>query len=236
MDLLAPAGRGQSPTRPTAQQRTECVASGTGPWVAGWQQVIGKNAQPRPGRFLRTLNLLCLVSLLTFDRGLAADPAPLAEHQIKALYLYNLTKYMEWPADAFANTNADFTIGLLAGADLEGDLLEITKGKSINGRSIVVRSIEHPQDVKSCQLIFLESGDKQRLTQFLDAVKDIPVLPVGVSDDFLTSGGIISFARKDNKLRLRIDLDAARRARLTVSAKLMAVAENVGGKTEEPIH
>jgi hypothetical protein len=62
------------------------------------------------------------------------------------------------------------------------------------------------------------------------------VLPVGVSEDFLTSGGIISFARKDNKLRLRIDLDAARRARFTVSAKLMAVAENVGGRPGEAKH
>jgi hypothetical protein len=195
----------------------------------------GSQPQAR-GTFRRALCLWYSVVLLTWYPGLAADPAPLAEHQIKALYLYNITKYMEWPADAFASTNAQFTIGLLAGPDLEGDLLEITKGKAINGRSIVVRSIEQPQDVKSCQLIFLESGDKQRLIQFLNAVKDIPVLPVGVSEDFLTSGGIISFARKDNKLRLRIDLDAARRARLTVSAKLMAVAENVGGKTGEPTH
>jgi|ERR1017187_1889484 hypothetical protein len=195
-----------------------------------WQ--IGRNVKPQSGRFRRALSVVCLVSLLAFDRGLAADPAPLAEHQIKALYLYNLTKYMEWPADAFAGSNAPFTIGLLAGPDLREDLLEITKGKDINGREILVRSIESTQDVKSCQLIFLESGDKQRLTQILNAAKDSPVLPVGVSEDFLVSGGIISFARKDNKLRLRIDLNAARRARLTVSAKLMKVAENVNGQPE----
>ena len=233
--LLALARGGPPPNRP-AEPGAERVASGASLWVAVWRQLMGRKAQPRPGCFLRTLKLLCLVSLLMFNRELAADPAPLAEHQIKALYLYNLTKYMEWPADAFANTNAPFTIGLMAGPDLEGDLLEITKGKTINGRDIVVRSIEHPQDVKCCQLIFIESGDKQRLARILNAAKDIPVLPVGVSEDFLASGGIISFARKENKLRMRIDLDAARRARLTVSAKLMAVAENAGGKPEGPKH
>ena len=184
----------------------------------------------------RTAVILLVLSLLTFGRRRAADPAALAEHQIKALYLYNLTKYVEWPADAFANTNAPFTIGLMAGPELKGDLLEIIRGKAINGRDIVVRSIQGTQDVKSCQLIFLESGDKQRLSQALIAAKDFPVLPVGFSEDFLTSGGIISFARKDNKLRLRIDMDAARRARLSVSAKPMSVAENVAGKPEKPSH
>jgi hypothetical protein len=210
----------------------ERLASCLGCAALGRGELTARNGTTQSGRFRRTLNLVCLALLLTFDRGLAADPAPLAEHQIKALYLYNLTKYMEWPADAFASTNAPFTIGLMAGADLRGDLVEITKGKVIGGREILVRIIERTQDVKSCQLIFLESGDRRNLALALNAAKDLPVLPVGVSEDFLNSGGIITFARKDNKLRLRIDLNAARRARLTVSAKLMAVAENASGQPE----
>jgi YfiR/HmsC-like len=194
--------------------------------------LMARYGRAQSGGFRRALNLVCLAVLLAFDRGLAADPTPLAEHQIKALYLYNLTKYMEWPADAFASTNAPFTIGLMAGTDLRGDLLEITKGKVIGGREILVRFIERTQDVKSCQLIFLESGDRRNLALALNAAKDLPVLPVGVSEDFINSGGIIIFSRKDNKLKLRIDLNAARRARLTVSAKLMAVAENASEQPE----
>ena len=212
--------------------RVEDLASCLGCRALRRWGLTARNGRTQSGVFRRTLTLVSLAVLLTFDRGLAADPTPLAEHQIKALYLYNLTKYMEWPADAFATTNAPFTIGLMAGGDLRDDLVEITRGKVIGGREILVRSIDRTEDVKSCQLIFLESGDKRNLAQALNAVRDLPVLPVGVSEDFLNSGGIISFARKDNKLRLRIDLNAARRARLTVSAKLMAVAENASGQPE----
>ena len=175
----------------------------------------------------RLLCLFLLLGLLLPDWSTAADQMPLAEHQLQALYLYNLTKYMEWPADAFNNTNAPFTIGLMAGPELRRDLEEITRGKEINGRHIEVRSIAQPQEAKACQLIFLESGDKQQWAPILNATKVAPVLPVGVSDDFIRSGGVICFARKDNKLRLKIDLNAARRARFSVSAKLMAVAEDV---------
>lgn len=164
----------------------------------------------------------------------AADPPPLAEHQIKALYLFNFTKYVEWPAAAFASTNAPFTIGLLAPAELQRDLLELTQGKNVNGREIRFRLIEKEQDLKSCQILFLGADDPRRAAQALGTVKDSAVLTVGEAEDFLGRGGMVNFVRKNNKLRLEINLEAAQRARLAISAKLLAVAEVVQGKLRLP--
>jgi len=157
----------------------------------------------------------------------------LPEHRLKALYLYNFTKYLEWPEESFTNAPGAFTIGLVCGSELEADIREISKGKEVNGREIVVRRIEQPREAKLCQMVFLQSGDADRIKAILGTVKDLPVLTVGASDEFIAWGGMISFARKENNLRVKLDLQATRQARLMVSAKLIAVAERVNSTPGE---
>ena len=184
---------------------------------------------------------MCVASLIA-SVGLlrtpatAAEPPPLAEHQIKALYLFNFTKYVDWPGPATATNGTPFIIGILDAPELRGDLQEITRGKRIHGREILVRTVATTQDVKACQLVFIGATDKPRIAALLKATQDLAVLTVGEAGNFLTQGGIINFVRQENKLRVEISLDAARRARLVVSAKLLAVAKAVKGRPEAPIN
>ena len=177
------------------------------------------------------LAILIAGVLLVRAPAAAAEPAPLAEHQIKALYLFNFTKYVEWPATSNA---APFTIGISAAPEVKNDLLEITRGKRIQGREIVVRTITTGQDVQACQLVFIGATDKSRIAALLERAQDADILTVGAADSFLALGGMVNFIRQENKLRIEIGLDAVQRARLGMSAKLLAVAGSVKGRVEPP--
>jgi hypothetical protein len=162
-----------------------------------------------------------------------ADPGEiptLAPHQLKALYLYNFTKYVEWPAHAFPSANTPFIIGVLAQPDICRDLQEIIRDKTVNGRPLRVQPLERSQDAQGCQLVFLSGSDRALLLNTLKVAQSTAALTVGDTDDFLALGGIIHFIRRENTLRLEIDLEAAQHASLAVSVKLLAIAESVKGK------
>ena len=180
------------------------------------------------------LTLLLLVGPVLARLPAAAVPAPLAEHQIKALYLFNFTKYVEWPALATGTNTAPFIIGISEAAEVKSDLLEITRGKLIQGREIVVRTIRTAQDVPACQLVFIGTADKRRVAELLQRAQDVAVLTVGDGEGFLALGGMVNFVRQENKLRLEIGLDVVQRARLVMSAKLLAVAVSIKGRAEPP--
>jgi len=165
-------------------------------------------------------------------RAVAADPTPLAEHQIKALYLFNFTKYVDWPVAA---TNAQpFVIGLAGAQDVKSDLAEIIKGKQLQGREIVIRPVATPAELKGCHILFIGDGNRQRIGELLRAVQGTAVLTVGEVEGFLTLGGMINFTNQGNRVKLEIGLDNVQQARLNMSAKLLAVANVLRSRPELP--
>jgi hypothetical protein len=154
----------------------------------------------------------------------------LSEYQVKALFLFNFAKYVEWPAEAFSGPSASITIGILGASPCAQHLKKAVEGKTISGRSIVVRQIEKTEDAGLCHILFISDLEKNRLGELLGHVRDRPVLTVGESEQFAQHGGVIGFVMKDGKVRLAIDLKAARQANLQVSSKLLSVADIVTGK------
>ena len=161
-----------------------------------------------------------------------AEPPVLSESQVKALFLVNFAKYVDWPADAFATDTAPVVIGLVGRDDLGSNLEQATDGKMINGRRILVLHVAGPKEYKRCHILFISGSEKDRLKDILGEVKDSPVLTVGETDDFLSLAGMISFTKKANKIRLEINLAAAQQAHLKLSSKLLSVADVVTGKPE----
>lgn len=171
------------------------------------------------------------VLLLAWLTGLALNSLPAQtvsrEYQLKAVFLYNFAQFTDWPTTAFPKTNSPVVIGIF-GKDPFGNVLDDTvKGESINGRSLVVRRFARLEDINECQLLFISASETNRLPQILSAVKGRSTLTVGETDNFVLSGGIILFATSNNKIRLRINLDAARQANLTISSKLLRLADIV---------
>jgi hypothetical protein len=174
---------------------------------------------------------LALLAGVGLQPAVAAEPAPLAEHQIKALYLFNFAKYVEWPA----TTNLEpFVIGVVESPEVQSDLIEITRGKHVQGREVLVRTIISPEHIKGCHILFLGGRNRQQWSELLRTAKGAAVLTVGESDGFLALGGMINFTNQDNRVRLEVGLDAVQHARLNMSAKLLAVAGAGKGRPESP--
>jgi len=104
------------------------------------------------------------------------------------------------------------------------------KGKNISGRGIDVVRFSDGEDCSKCQVLFVGASEKKRLAEILDLVKAKPVLTVGETEGFTEQGGVINFVKKDGKVRFEIDLAAARMAQLSISSRVLSLADKVTGK------
>jgi hypothetical protein len=139
------------------------------------------------------------------------------EYQVKAVYLFNFAKFIEWPAEA---QSGPITI-CIAGQNPFGDVLEETlRGEMVNGRPLAMRVIAGPEP--GCHVVFVPQG--AATTTYLRAVQGSPTLTVGETPDFLSQGGIISFILEGGKVRFQIDSKAAERADLRISSHLLRLA------------
>lgn len=172
------------------------------------------------------LGLWCQVC----EVGLA--DAALPEYQVKALFLLNFTKYVEWPPIAFAASDTPITIGLSGESKLGEALKSVVAGKTIAGRAIVIRQVESPEELSQCHILFISGAESSRYRQIIDKISALPILTVGEDAAFAQNGGIINFVLKNGNVRLEIDLSAAKKAGLTISSRLLAVADVVKGKAD----
>lgn len=170
--------------------------------------------------------LLTCFALLTFCALGAEEPQP-SEYQLKAVFLYNFAKFVEWPSESFPTTNAPFTIGVL-GQNPFGDTLDGTvRHKSLNGHPLVIQYFRSILEATNCQILFISNSERKRLPEILKAVSAGNVLTVSETDRFLQAGGMIRFFMDENKVRFDINDEAARNARLRISSKLLSVARRV---------
>lgn len=170
------------------------------------------------GGFL-VLGLLCML-----NTGVKAQAS--SEYQVKAAFLYNFAKFVDWPAEAFAGSNGMLVIGVIGDDPFGGSLDQAINGKTINGRPLVVRRLRWGQDLRSCHIIFISSSERQRLKQIIESLRGVSVLTVGDMGQFNQQGGIINFILEANKVRFEINSRGADQARLKVSSKLLSLAKN----------
>ena len=150
------------------------------------------------------------------------------ENELKAVLLYNLTQFVEWPGAAFATNNSPLVIGIL-GEDTLGRLLDdAVRNEKYNNRSIVVRRCQTVGEAMFCQILFVSPSENARLPEILPQLKGHAILTVAESDGFIRAGGMVRFVKSpQNKIRLQINAEAAKSAELSVSGKLLRVADVV---------
>jgi len=158
------------------------------------------------------------------------DEAPL-EYQVKSAFLLNFTKFVEWPATAFADARAPLTICILGEDPFGASLDQMVQGEVVGGRRVEVQRIRGVPEPKSCQVLYiraLEKGARQILTSAGQGV-----LTVGEGEMFLRQGGMIAFVVENRRVRFDVDQGAASDAMLSLSSRLLSVARSVKGKTQE---
>jgi hypothetical protein len=150
------------------------------------------------------------------------------EYDLKAVFLFNFAQFVDWPANAFADANTPITIGVLGQDPFGKSLDEVVANESAHDRKLVVRRFQTPEQVDSCQILFISASEAGRLDHIFAALAHRSVLTVGESREFTAHSGIIAFEVAQHRLRLRINVAAATAANLTISSQLLRQAEIVG--------
>lgn len=177
--------------------------------------------------YIKEVWLVILVMLLAENASLKAQPMPSQEYKIKAVFVFNFTQFVEWPAEAFATENAPLIIGLLGGNPFGPYLEETVRGEKINGHPLVIQHFQKAEEAMSCHILFINLTKPDQLKQVFENLKTQPILTVSDVNNFTRLGGMIRFITENKKTRIRINLDAAKSANLTISSKLLKLAEIV---------
>ncbi len=189
-----------------------------------------KRAQPISGRPLsRRIWLLGLVGLcLTGAWTASADTSPAAsEYQVKATFIYNFTKFTDWPSSAFTSPEAPIVIGIV-GEDPFGPTMEaVFRGETLAGRPFSIKRLGGEDDLRKCHLLFISRSEKDRLPALLNKLKGSPVLTVSEIDGFAERGGMIHLAVSNKSVKVEINQAAVEQAELQISAKLLKLARLV---------
>ncbi len=194
-------------------------------------------AHDRQARFNRALRSAVRVLFRgAFFLGLSAASHTLApwaqaqgpsEYQVKAVFLLNFAKFVEWPNNSPGDAHDPASL-CIVGDDPFGAILNQTvRGKAVNGHELAVKRFKRGEDARGCQIVFISSSETKRLHGILESLKGTSVLTVGETEGFAQRGGIINFVLEDNRVHFEVNVEAAERAGLRISSKLLSLAKIV---------
>lgn len=169
--------------------------------------------------------LLWVAICVLFSENL---PAQLfKEYDLKALFLYNFTQFVEWPADAFASTNSPIIIGVLGPDHFGKSLDDLIQTETPSKRQLKVERSRKFSDLQNCHILFIDQSESANLDEIFRKCCGKPILTVSDMEGFSKRGGMIQFItdEKQKKIRLRINTASAKDAHLTISSKLLKLAE-----------
>src|SRR4030088_962624 len=181
---------------------------------------------------LRRLGILIAILGMTLNSASTADAqagdADSSEYLIKAGFIYNFAKFVEWPTAAFSQPDSPIVIGVL-GTDPFGNVLDrIVEDKKIGPRGFVVKRFKWGKDLKDlkdCKILFVSGSERAHIDDILQSVKGLPILTVGETPGFAERGGVIRFTLEDNRVRFEVNVEAAHQADLNISSRLLTLAK-----------
>ena len=175
--------------------------------------------------------MLCGTLALTgLCRGASGAEVP-TEYQVKAVFVFNFSRFLEWSPQAFTAPNAPFVIGILGDDPFGARLDEAVRGEQIDQHPLVVRRFRSMSEIGNCQILYIDRSESAQLQQILLAMDHRSTLTVSELDQSSERGVMIQFMTENNHIRLRINVDSARAAGLTISSKLLRSAEIVSTRT-----
>jgi hypothetical protein len=170
---------------------------------------------------------LAAAALLALNVTAPAVAASASENQVKAVFLFNFSQFVSWPAEAFAHPEAPLVIAVLGADPFGEDLDAAVRGEHVGDRPLEVRRYRSVADIKDCQILFIDRSEAARLPEIIAALHGRRILTVSDADDAAKRGVIIQFVTDNNRIRLRINASAARADGLTISSKLLRPAQIV---------
>jgi hypothetical protein len=167
---------------------------------------------------------VALAAALLLPRVAAAAPS---EYQVKAVFLFNFSRFVEWPATAFPSANAPFVMCILGNDPFGDELDEVVKGEIVNGRPLVVRRLQSAEGVTECHMLFVHQSEERRLGEALSRIDHRSTLTVSDLPGAAQRGVMIRLVTEQGRIRMRVNVESARAADLTISSNLLRSAEIV---------
>jgi hypothetical protein len=171
--------------------------------------------------------VLLLLVLLVSSSGVGAQANSPSEYQVKAAFLFNFAKFIDWPSNSFDDANSPFTVCVLGHDPFGHALDDELHGKIIGDRPLAVQRLKDKAQARRCQVVFVSSSESTHQSEILESLRGASMLLVGEANNFATSGGTIQFTTEDNHVRFTINIDAANRSGLNFSSKLLGLAKIV---------
>lgn len=168
---------------------------------------------------------IAALALLLLPAGGGAETSS-GEYSIKAAFIFNFTKFVEWPGSSAHRS--EFCIATLGRSPLDRTLVGLA-GRSIQGRPIVFRQVSSPEEAAQCQVLFISRSELGRLDGILGVLGDLPILTISDREDFCRRGGMLSLYPDNGKIAFEVNLNETQRCRLKVSSQLLKLARKVYG-------
>jgi hypothetical protein len=176
-------------------------------------------------RMIRLTFLLALMLVMTAmpNRVFAEG---VEEYRVKAAFLYNFAKFVDWPQEAFASPRSPVVVCIF-GEDPFGGAVEPLLGKAVGERQLSVKRSKRLEEIPGCQIVFVSSSEKDRLQAVFQAARSAQSLTVSDIDDFAQLGGMIGMLSSEGKIRFRVNVKAAKASGIQISSKLLKLADSV---------
>jgi hypothetical protein len=158
-----------------------------------------------------------------FPRLVDGAAAP-SEDQVEAVFVYNFSRFVTWPPQDFAQPGEPFVIGILGTDPFGAHLDEVVRGEQINGHPLRVQRFRSIAEMEHCQILFIDRSENERIGEILAALNGRSTLTVSQADGAAERGVMIQFATENSRIRLRINVESARAAGLTISSNLLRPA------------
>ncbi|HUA67460.1 MAG TPA: YfiR family protein [Candidatus Saccharimonadales bacterium] len=167
---------------------------------------------------------LIFVWIFLLARGVFAQESGPSEYQIKAAFLYHFAQFVKWPPQAFASPTSPVVIGVLGKNMFGGNLEQTIRNKTINNHPIEFKQFDSVSEAVHCQILFISPSEKGRLPRILKGLAGASVLTVSETDHFTDAGGMINFVIENDEVHFQINNEAAQKAGLKISSKLLTLA------------
>jgi len=165
------------------------------------------------------------LALVVFAPSLAAESG--LEYRVKAAFLFNFARFVEWPSNSFDNAAAPLHLCVLEPDPFGTTLDQTVADKTVDKHPLLLRRTARLSDTQGCHILFVSMDASEPLPEVLGALENRPILTVSEGDEFLRAGGIIGFVLDQGKVRFHVNLQAADGASLKISSKLLNVASRV---------
>lgn len=176
---------------------------------------------------LRPLTALIIAFVVLIAAPAPADNAHYGEFQVKAAFIYNFCKFVEWPAEAFTSNKAPIVITIMCNHGSQ-DAFDTIRGKSVQGRLLELRMVKRPEEIGATQVLYVCDSEHEHHGHIPEHCRNQNMLTIDDLDPSGQCGGaIISFVMVDKKLRFQINLRAARKTGVKISSQLLKLARNV---------